>query len=249
MNYKLESIITYIIFAVAFVTAIIVYISLCHKYKNNKKIYKWFAVVPYAEMVLSLFFLGLSFLVNFESNFLFLVTLGFTLLPFMHLFAYYCCVPYWNTKIPQKKKITCCISLFGYVSIILGLLYCLYSGVFLFGFGKEQPYLIELIHDEHSQGLEETTFITDSKDILELYDAIRHAKIQKMQFDSDGLETDGEWEIILYFEDEYISLCTQGEGMKDSIYFRRYLNQNGSQEFIEFWLDNSMLIGRLQDYK
>ena len=249
MSYKLESILTYVIFAVAFSVAIIVYIFLCHKYKNNKKIYKCFALAPYAEMVLSLFFLVLSFLDGFVSNFLMPATIGFMLLPFIHLFVYYCCVPYWNTKIPRDKKISCCISLLFYVAILLGLLYCLYSGVLLFGFGKGQPTSIELIHFERSEGLEETTHITEQEDILEIYNAICHAQIHDVQFDSEGLETDGDWVIILHFEDEDISLCTQGEGMKDSIYFRRYPNQNDSQKFIEYWLDNSMLIGRLQDYK
>ena len=247
MSYKIESIITYIIFAIIFCFAMWIYIYFCRKYKDKKKVYKWFVVIPYTEMIVSLILFCALYLNNFDGNVLFLVMLGFMLLPFMHLFMFYY-VPYGNEKVPLFKRIQCLIILFFYVVLVLGLLYCFYSGVFLFGFGNKQPVLIEVIQYERPEGNEKSVLITDDEEILDLYDAIRHAKIQEVQFDSEGLETDGDWAIILHFENEDISLATQGEGMKDSIYFRRYLNQNNSHEFIEFWLDNSMLMGRLQDY-
>ncbi|MBE5885561.1 MAG: hypothetical protein E7284_04055 [Lachnospiraceae bacterium] len=247
MNYKLESNIIYIIFAIVFSFIMWIYIYFCRKYKDKKKVYKWFVVIPYAEMIVSLILLCVLCLNNFDGNVLFLVMLGLMLLPFMHLFMFYY-VPYGNEKVPLFKRIQCLIILFCYVVLFLGLLYCFYSGVFLFGFGNKQPVSIEVIQYQRPEGKEKSVLIIDDEEILDLYDAIRHAKIQEVQFDSDGLETDGDWVIILHFENEDISLCTQGEGMKDSIYFRRYLSQNDSREFIEFWLDNSMLMGRLQDY-
>lgn len=247
MSYKIESIIIYFTFAIIFCFAMWIYIYFCRKYKEKKKVYKWFAVIPYAEMILSLILLCILYLNGFENNALFLVTLGLILLPFIHLFMYYY-VPYGNEKVPLFKRIQCLIILFFYVVLVLGLLYCFYSGVFLFGFRNKQPISIEVIRYDWSDGNEKSVLITDDEEILDLYDAIRHAKIQEVQFDSEGLETDGDWVIILHFENEDISLATRGEGMKDSIYFRRYLNQNNSHEFVEFWLDNSMLMGRLQDY-
>ncbi len=247
MNYKLESNIICIIFAIVFSFIMWIYIYFCRKYKDKKKVYKWFVVIPYAEMIVSLILLCVLCLNNFDGNVLFLVMLGLMLLPFMHLFMFYY-VPYGNEKVPLFKRIQCLIILFCYVVLFFGLLYCFYSGVFLFGFGNKQPVSIEMIQYQRPEGKEKSVLITDDEEILDLYDAIRHAKIQEVQFDSDGLETDGDWVIILHFENEDISLCTQGEGMKDSIYFRRYLSQNDSHEFIEFWLDNSMLMGRLQDY-
>lgn len=247
MSYKIESIITYITFAIIFCFAMWIYIYFCRKYKDKKKVYKWFVVIPYTEMIVSLVLFCVLYLNNFDGNVLFLVMLGLMLLPFMHLFMFYC-VPYGNEKVPRIKGIQCLIILFFYVVLVLGLLYCFYSGVFLFGFGNKQPVSIEVIQHERSEGNEKSVLITDDEEILDLYNAIRHAKIQEVQFDSEGLETDGDWVIILHFENEDISLATQGEGMKDSIYFRRYLNQNDSCEFIEFWLDNSMLMGRLQGY-
>lgn len=248
MNYKMESIIIYITFAIIFYFAMGIYIFLCRKYKEKKKVYKWLAIIPYAEMILAVILLFVSYFNNFESTILLLVTLGLILLPFMHLFMYYY-VPYGNTKVPRIKRIQCLVSLFCYIAIDLSLLYCFYSGVFLFGFENKQPVSIEVIQYDWHEGTEKTIVITDSEEILELYDAIRHAKIQQVQFDSEGLESSGNWAIILHYDNENIRIGTQGEGMKDSIYFRRYLNENSPDNFIEIWLDNSKLMDILQEYE
>ncbi len=149
MNYRLESIIIYIIFAIVFSFAMWIYIYFCRKYNDKQRIYRWFAVIPYAEMILSLILLCILYLNGFENNALFLVTLGLILLPFIHLFMYYY-VPYGNEKVPHFKRIQCLITLFCYVFLALGLLYCFYSGVFLFGFRNKQPISIEVIRYDWS---------------------------------------------------------------------------------------------------
>lgn len=149
MNYRLESIIIYIIFAIVFSFAMWIYIYFCRKYNDKQRIYRWFAVIPYAEMILSLILLCILYLNGFENNALFLVTLGLMLLPFIHLFMYYY-VPYGNEKVPHFKRIQCLITLFCYVFLALGLLYCFYSGVFLFGFRNKQPISIEVIRYDWS---------------------------------------------------------------------------------------------------
>ncbi len=248
MNYRLESIIIYIIFAIVFSFAMWIYIYFCRKYNDKQRIYRWFAVIPYAEMILSLILLCILYLNGFENNALFLVTLGLILLPFIHLFMYYY-VPYGNEKVPHFKRIQCLITLFCYVFLALGLLYCFYSGVFLFGFRNKQPISIEVIRYDWSDGNEKSFIIDDNEEMLEFYDAIRHAKIQQIQFDSEGLETQGDWSVILHFEDEDIRLDTQGEGLQDSIYFRNYLKTNNLQDYIEIWLDNSKLMDVLHSYE
>lgn len=248
MNYRLESIIIYIIFAIVFSFAMWIYIYFCRKYKDKKKIYKWFVVIPYAEMIVSLILFCALYLNNFDGNVLFLVMLGLMLLPFIHLFMFYY-VPCGNEKVPRIKGIQCLIILFCYIFLALGLLYCFHSGVFLFGFRNKQPISIEVIRYDWSDGNEKSFIIDDNEEMLEFYDAIRHAKIQQIQFDSEGLETQGDWAVILHFEDEDIRLDTQGEGLQDSIYFRNYLKTNNLQDYIEIWLDNSKLVDVLHSYE
>lgn len=129
------------------------------------------------------------------------------------------------------------------------LLFGTYVNAMLLGFGTRQPISIELIQYNQSVGTEENILITDNDEILELYDAIRYANITKVQFDSESLESNGDWTIILHFTNEDVYMSTKGEGMTDSIYFCKYINQSAPYNFIEIWLDNTKLIYILQEYE
>lgn len=129
------------------------------------------------------------------------------------------------------------------------LLFGTYVNAMLLGFGTRQPISIELIQYNQSVGTEENILITDNEEILELYDAIRYANIKKVQFDSESLESNGDWTIILHFTNEEVYMSTKGEGMTDSIYFCKYINQSAPYDFIEIWLDNTKLIYILQEYE
>ena len=119
----------------------------------------------------------------------------------------------------------------------------------ILGFGTRQPISIELIQYNQSEGTEENILITDNEEIIDLYDAIRYANIKKVQFDSESLESNGDWTIILHFTNEDVYMSTKGEGMTDSIYFCKYINQSSPYDFIEIWLDNTKLIYILQEYE
>ncbi len=124
-----------------------------------------------------------------------------------------------------------------------------FIGSMLLGFGTRQPNSIELIRYDRLTGDKETILITKNEAITELYNAICYANIKKIDFDGEGVETNCTWEIVLHFSNNDAYLSTQGEGAKDSIYYRRYINQDTSYDFVEIWLDNSKLIDILSEYQ
>ncbi len=154
-------------------------------------------------------------------------------------------------KKTSKNNYKIAILIFVTLSMLLTiiLLFGTYVNAMLLGFGTRQPISIELIQYNQSVGTEENILITDNEEILELYDAIRYANIKKVQFDSESLESNGDWTIILHFTNEDIYMSTKGEGMTDSIYFCKYINQSAPYDFIEIWLDNTKLIYILQEYE
>lgn len=154
-------------------------------------------------------------------------------------------------KKTSKKNYKIAILIIVTLSMLLTviLLFGTYVNAMLLGFGTRQPISIELIQYNQSVGTEENILITDNEEILELYDAIRYANITKVQFDSESLESNGDWTIILHFTNEDVYMSTKGEGMTDSIYFCKYINQSAPYDFIEIWLDNTKLIYILQEYE
>ncbi len=151
------------------------------------------------------------------------------------------------SKNNYKIAILIIVTLSMLLTVIL--LFGTYVNAMLLGFGTRQPISIELIQYNQSVGTEENILITDNEEILELYDAIRYANIKKVQFDSESLESNGDWTIILHFTNEDVYMSTKGEGMTDSIYFCKYINQSAPYDFIEIWLDNTKLIYILQEYE
>lgn len=152
-----------------------------------------------------------------------------------------------TSKNNYKIAILIIVTLSMLLTVIL--LFGTYVNAMLLGFGTRQPISIELIQYNQSVGTEENILITDNEEILELYDAIRYANITKVQFDSESLESNGDWTIILHFTNEDVYMSTKGEGMTDSIYFCKYINQSSPYDFIEIWLDNTKLIYILQEYE
>lgn len=151
------------------------------------------------------------------------------------------------SKNNYKIAILIIVTLSMLLTVIL--LFGTYVNAMLLGFGTRQQISIELIQYNQSVGTEENILITDNEEILELYDAIRYANIKKVQFDSESLESNGDWTIILHFTNEDVYMSTKGEGMTDSIYFCKYINQSAPYDFIEIWLDNTKLIYILQEYE
>ena len=78
------------------------FFAICNKFQKKKHIYKWLYAVPYGEAILAMFLCCFLFTGDIESGGLFFLTLIFVLLPFIHMFAYYC-IPYYKTKIPHNK--------------------------------------------------------------------------------------------------------------------------------------------------
>lgn len=152
-----------------------------------------------------------------------------------------------TSKNNYKIAILIIVTLSMLLTVIL--LFGTYVNAMLLGFGTRQPISIELIQYNQSAGTEENILITDNEEILELYDAIRYANIKKVQFDSESLASNGDWTIILHFTNEDVYMSTKGEGMTDSIYFCKYINQSAPYDFIEIWLDNTKLIYILQEYE
>ena len=134
------------------------------------------------------------------------------------------------SKNNYKIAILIIVTLSMLLTVIL--LFGTYVNAMLLGFGTRQPISIELIQYNQSVGTEENILITDNEEILELYDAIRYANIKKVQFDSESLESNGDWTIILHFTNEEVYMSTKGEGMTDSIYFCKYINQSAPYDFI-----------------
>lgn len=116
-NHKMESLITYFIVMSLMFFLFYSYFPICNKFQNRKRIYKRLLAIPYGEAILAMCLFCFLFTSDFESDGLFFLSLIFLLLPFVHIFVYYC-IPYYKTKIPRNKAFQLIAFILGYVAII-----------------------------------------------------------------------------------------------------------------------------------
>lgn len=100
------------------------FLVICNMFKNRKDIYKKLYLVPYVEVIIAMLLCYFGVAGYFESDVLFLLTILFLLLPFVHMVMYYC-IPYWKTKIPRDQGLRMMLFVFGYCAVMIGMLYYL----------------------------------------------------------------------------------------------------------------------------